>query len=486
LLGDVTGGASTAFWVAHPAVCSVAAPASGGPSAWRQRFEEACGRIGVNSQRAELNGDATFAGELAGGGPVLCLAGPTPAEPDAAQCLTRIFLARPDAIVLYLAVGRTGQSRELDALVAKCPAGGALRLVLLREISPFFASSEMALVHAAGDQVVLGILERLAALYEGNFQFLTLVNLAITAAAKSDFAMDGGANAGQTVAATPIANGQAQSYVQLVDRIRQQREDALPAESTVIVISKGDDDLVNVPGQTGWHFPQDEQGNYAGHNPADSDAAIAQLEALRSKGAQFIIIPATAGWWLEFYDDFRRHLEKNYNVLVCRPETCIIFDLRAGVERGVPAPAPMPYPQMVVEIRSLVAEIVPAEATVLAISKGDSQLLDLAGRRAWHFPQDEYGGYAGYHPADSAAAIEQLESLRGRGADYLLVPAAYRWWLEHYAAFANHLNARYQRVWDDRRCVIFRLRKGRLGLLRRSLRMLGGGDQERVERPKGD
>ena len=35
------------------------------------------------------------------------------------------------------------------------------------------------------------------------------------------------------------------------------------------------------------------------------------------------------------------------------------------------------------------------------ISKGDEALLNLDGRKAWHFPQDEQGSYLGYHPPDA-------------------------------------------------------------------------------------
>ena len=47
---------------------------------------------------------------------------------------------------------------------------------------------------------------------------------------------------------------------------------------------------------------------------------------------------------------------------------------------------------------------IPRNATVLVVSRGDVELLRIGPRRALHFPQDEFGGYAGYHPQDSAAA----------------------------------------------------------------------------------
>ena len=49
--------------------------------------------------------------------------------------------------------------------------------------------------------------------------------------------------------------------------------------STVVVVSKGDEQLVNFAGITGWHFPRSANGQYAGHHPADSDAARPNAEA---------------------------------------------------------------------------------------------------------------------------------------------------------------------------------------------------------------
>src|SRR3712207_2672412 len=51
-------------------------------------------------------------------------------------------------------------------------------------------------------------------------------------------------------------------YQQLVRRIREVVRTALPAGATVIVVSKGDDRLLELDGRRGWHFPQNERGVY--------------------------------------------------------------------------------------------------------------------------------------------------------------------------------------------------------------------------------
>jgi hypothetical protein len=112
------------------------------------------------------------------------------------------------------------------------------------------------------------------------------------------------------------------------------------------------------------------------------------------------------------------------------------------------------------DIREVVDEVVPADATVLVISRGDDQALALGDRPAWHFPQEQDGTYAGSYPADSAAAVAHLEELRTRGAQYLLVPSTSAWWLDHYDGFARHLQERYSRLAERDECVLYSLAGG--------------------------
>jgi hypothetical protein len=86
---------------------------------------------------------------------------------------------------------------------------------------------------------------------------------------------------------------------------------------------------------------------------------------------------------------------------------------------------------------------------VLVIAKGDPALLDLHGRPALNFPHHESRRYPGFPPAHASSAIAHLEALRLRGVRFLLVPETARWWLDHYCAFAVHLNSRYRTVADE-------------------------------------
>ncbi len=116
-------------------------------------------------------------------------------------------------------------------------------------------------------------------------------------------------------------------YQLLRTRIRVCASRWIPIGATVLVISKGDSALLELPGRTGWHFPQTERGTYAGHHPAGSAEAIAHLEALRRRGAHFLLIPATASWWLDHYRGFRRHLEARYPRMGSAGDPCSIYAL---------------------------------------------------------------------------------------------------------------------------------------------------------------
>jgi hypothetical protein len=141
---------------------------------------------------------------------------------------------------------------------------------------------------------------------------------------------DGRARAGRAAAGAAVAQLPAKAvrrYQRLVRKAREVARAVLPPRVTVAVISRGDEELLRLGERTGWHFPQTAEGMYAGYNPADSAAAIGQLEELRARGAQYLLVPGTALWWLEHYADFRRHLEGCYRVVARREDTCVIYEL---------------------------------------------------------------------------------------------------------------------------------------------------------------
>ncbi len=116
-----------------------------------------------------------------------------------------------------------------------------------------------------------------------------------------------------------------------VHRVRQVIHCSVPPEATVVVVSRGDDALLELDGRVGWHFPQVENGLYAGYYPASSAEAIEHLEDLRARGGDFLVFPCTAFWWFEHYPEFRQHLEGRYRIVAYQEDACVVFALRQSV-----------------------------------------------------------------------------------------------------------------------------------------------------------
>jgi hypothetical protein len=116
-------------------------------------------------------------------------------------------------------------------------------------------------------------------------------------------------------------------YAELVQRIHAVAAATLPRGARVLVVSRGDETLL-LPGLDARHFPQGLGGVYAGHHPADSGAAIAHLEQCCTEGAEFLLLPSTAFWWLDYYGGLLQHLMGRGRVLH-HDGHCVIFDLRA-------------------------------------------------------------------------------------------------------------------------------------------------------------
>ena len=127
----------------------------------------------------------------------------------------------------------------------------------------------------------------------------------------------------------PHARRPAPIYEQLKQSIRQAVCEATPPGVTLLVVSKGDDDLLaalSADGRRAWHFPQAADGSHAGFYPADSETAIAHLEELRAKGGQYLLFPAPSLWWPRHYAQFGSWLDRRYQS-VFNNDRCVIHRL---------------------------------------------------------------------------------------------------------------------------------------------------------------
>jgi GT2 family glycosyltransferase len=126
---------------------------------------------------------------------------------------------------------------------------------------------------------------------------------------------------------TPHEGRPKPEYERFRHRIRAVVEANVPCGATVLVATKGDDELIRCTGRDAWHFPQTETGDYAGHHPRDSSAAVHDLEALRARGAGFFLLPSTMFWWLDQYPGFKRHLADSFPNATINNEDCLLVSL---------------------------------------------------------------------------------------------------------------------------------------------------------------
>jgi hypothetical protein len=185
--------------------------------------------------------------------------------------------------------------------------------------------------------------------------------------------------------------------------------------------------------------------------------------------------PGAGYWWALFaasYNDSWIGMDRARCLVAHRaiprlPNSGLTFpgDSRAGP----PAPPPLSpeispgdYEDLVERVCGAVRAVVPAGAVAAVITRGDERLRELGAIEAWHFPRDDDGRYAGFHPPDGAWAVDHLETLRAAGAGYLVIPASASWWYEEYPELVAHLRARSSLVLDDREiCTVMTLEAGR-------------------------
>ena len=124
-------------------------------------------------------------------------------------------------------------------------------------------------------------------------------------------------------------------YAEDVASIREQVERSVPEGATVLLVNRGDSELLRLGSRDARHFPTGPDGRYLGHHPTDDREAIRLLEAERRKGAGYLVIPSGESWWLRHYGGFAEHLEVHSTVEL--HEACAIYRLEplmAGIEVG--------------------------------------------------------------------------------------------------------------------------------------------------------
>lgn len=91
-----------------------------------------------------------------------------------------------------------------------------------------------------------------------------------------------------------------------------------PVNSLIVAADYGDPTLFYYGQRKGWHFTE-RDGIYNGH-PETSADAIADMEALRQRGATHMVFYSGTFWWLDYYRDFAQHLDQSAYLLAATPQ----------------------------------------------------------------------------------------------------------------------------------------------------------------------
>ena len=55
---------------------------------------------------------------------------------------------------------------------------------------------------------------------------------------------------------------------------------------------------------------------------------------MRDRGGEFLLFPATALWWLDYYSVFHTHLRTHYTVVAEASDEYLVYDLRKRRRRA--------------------------------------------------------------------------------------------------------------------------------------------------------
>jgi hypothetical protein len=207
-------------------------------------------------------------------------------------------------------------------------------------------------------------------------------------------------------------------YQGLIESVRETANAMIPRNATVLVISRGDEELLRIGPRRALHFPQDEFGRYLGYHPEDSDAAIAVLEDMRARGGEYLLVPSTAFWWLDFYEGLRKHIEDNYSS-VGSNDDCMIFELAPA---GFQTAGPDADTKRVPAATSTRLAAGPLDELHSALLPDDARIAVVAGRDT---DLPTFGECTAVHPPDGGGGLPALLDEAGAGgAEFVVIPAA--------------------------------------------------------------
>jgi hypothetical protein len=198
-------------------------------------------------------------------------------------------------------------------------------------------------------------------------------------------------------------------YRDQVDRIRAQVRATIPERSRVLVITRGDEALLRLGRRQGEHFPQTPTGLYAGHYPADGKEAVAHLEQLQAAGAEYLVVPAEARWWLEHYAELKATLEETGALLPSDSQTALVYALTREEPNLAASPAELEPARIAPAVSGLLRALLPERAGVVLIGLG-AEAIEIGDRPCWRLP-----------PEPVEPVIQQAREACAAGARFLVL-----------------------------------------------------------------
>ncbi|MGI9604126.1 MAG: glycosyltransferase [Acidimicrobiales bacterium] len=93
------------------------------------------------------------------------------------------------------------------------------------------------------------------------------------------------------------------------DVVRQRIQMIGDPGAVVLVVSDGDDGLIDIGSHPCWHFPQGREGEWPGYDPVDGRAALTHLQGQQARGARYFVLPRHAFPWRTRYPELFTHLD---------------------------------------------------------------------------------------------------------------------------------------------------------------------------------
>jgi hypothetical protein len=233
--------------------------------------------------------------------------------------------------------------------------------------------------------------------------------------------------------AAPPGRLRAAEYAGIVARVVALISERVAPGAGVLVVSRGDDALLAAPGRACAHFPQGEDGAWAGFHPADTVSAVAQLEALHTAGARHLLVPVTAFWWFEHYRGLWEHLTTAWRLEAVQADTAVLFTAPAETREEPSRPPADERVDAAARLSELAAWLVPPGARIGVITDGTPGIAERLPAVAVALP---WGGEdASAVPGDVPAALRRLAD---EGVRHVLVPGQWRVILARLPALAGH------------------------------------------------